>query len=105
MKTPKKKPNKTRVIVPDDILFADLQLFRDENGDVRYNPETMNKVIEASQVDPGLLLQWSNMSALLVAWHDRAVKDGQPPDPVMTQMISEVMDEIGRGQGHRAGHA
>jgi hypothetical protein len=92
-----KKP--VRIVVPDDVQFKDLQLFRDVEGNVRYNPDAMNKVIEASGVDPGMLLDWSNLSTLLVVWHEVAVKGGQPPDPVMEELMVEVMEEMRREVG------
>jgi hypothetical protein len=88
-----------RIVVPDEVQFKDLELFREENGNVRYNLDTMNKVIDASGVDPVMLLDWGNLSLLLVAWHERAVSGGEPRDPVMVELMSEVMEEMRREVG------
>ena len=89
------KRNSIQVVIPDDVKFADLELVRD-GGNIRYNPETMKKIIEASQIDPDVFLNWNNLSTLLVKWHEQAVKEGQPQDPLVVELMSEVMDEIGR---------
>jgi len=83
--------------IPDGIEFKDLQLGRDEAGDVYVDTDTVRRVCEASGIDPARLTDGpeDNLGALIAAWYAQHLRDGGPPDPVAETISAEVRAEDG----------
>jgi hypothetical protein len=99
----------TSISIPDTIEFSDLKLARDKDGMVSFDVETINKICNASGIDVAIFTQESedNVSALIVAWYKSHITNGDHPDIVAEDLISEVRleDSLGGGVSHQPGNA
>lgn len=86
-----------RVVIPDDIQFADLRLGREPDGSVSFEPEVIRRICAASGIDAAVMLEGpeDNVGALIVAWYAEHLHHGGEPDPVAEQLGAEVRAEDG----------
>ena len=99
----------TRVVIPEDLSFHDLQLCREPNGDVRFDTDVIRRICEASNVPPAPFLDGpeDNVSALITQWYQAFREAGGTPDPVAEDLIAEMRAENAAGQpfSYPPGHA
>ena len=99
----------TRVIIPDEIMFADLRLARDADGHVSFDWRAIERVCAASGIDPALFRAGpeDNAAGLIVTWYRAHLATGGDRDPVADDLIAEVSAEDSRGQhvSHAPGRA
>ncbi|MAX61533.1 MAG: hypothetical protein CMK46_06845 [Porticoccus sp.] len=88
----------TRYTIPDGIDFADLRLARDPDGAVSFDTAPLVTICEASGIDPNLMSNEDNASAMIMAWYAEHRRRGGAPDPVQDDLIAEVRAEERIGQ-------
>lgn len=99
-----------RIIIPDDMKFADLDLRRNpQSGDVTLRWEVIERICAASGIDIALLRDApeDNVAGLIVAWYAEHRERGGAPDPVADDLIAEAAaeDALGGGFSHQPGRA
>lgn len=99
----------THAIIPPDVTFADLRLSRDADGSVSLDWAPINRICEASGIDPALFRDGpeDNLSALIAHWYRAHLRAGGARDPVQDDLIAEASAEDARGQhvSHKPGRA
>ena len=99
----------TRVAIPDDLEFADLQLAREADGSVSFDWSVIERICAASGLSASLFRDApeDNVSGLIVGWYRAHKKDGGNPDPVAEDLIAEARAEDAAGQqfSHEPGRA
>lgn len=99
----------TTIKIPDDVQFADLKLARDSDGRVSFDWSPIERICEASGVDPAIFRDApeDNVSGLIVAWYAEHLRGGGARDPVQDDLIAEAAleDELGGGISHQPGRA
>lgn len=98
-----------RIAIPADLEFSALQLGRNADGDVSFDVGVIERICEASGVDPRLFIEApeGNVAALIVHWYAAHRANGGAPDPVAEDLIGETRVEDARGGGisHAPGRA
>lgn len=91
----------TKIAIPDDLDFSDLNLQRDPDGGVSFDWSVIERICDASGVPVALFRDSpeGNVSALLVQWYQSHRSDGGDPDPVAEDLIAETTAEESAGQG------
>lgn len=86
--------------IPDDVSFSDLGLARDSDGAVSMNWSIVERVCEASGINPELFQTGpeGNAAQLVVAWYQQHRQAGGAPDPVAEDLIAETAAEERAGQ-------
>ena len=99
----------TRIAIPPDLSFADLQLARDPDGHVSFDTSVIERVCEASGVSPSLFCEAheDNVSGLIVQWYQAHLAEGGERDAVANDLIAEAQAEDAAGQpySHAPGRA
>lgn len=92
----------TKICIPDDVRFSDLQLSRDADGAVSFDWTPIERICAASGVDIDLLREGpeDNASALIVNWYYAHLAAGGDRDPVQDDLLAEVLAEDAAGQHH-----
>lgn len=96
------------ISVPESLQFADLQLARDPDGQVSFSRDAIERVCDASGIDPATVLNSEdNVAALIVAWYNRHRELGGDPDQTADDLILETIaeDALGDGLSHTPGIA
>jgi hypothetical protein len=82
--------------IPDDLDFADLKLARDPaTGDLSFDWSPLEKICEASGIDPALLDDPDEdyVSELIIEWYAAHLARGGAPDFVQEALIAEAAQE------------
>jgi len=92
--------NNAQVIIPSDVKFSDLKLNRENNGDLSFNWEPLEKICEASGIPIKLIKEGpeDNASSLIVNWYIVHKKSGGDPDSVAEDLFFETLAEVSSGQ-------
>lgn len=98
-----------RVVIPDDLEFADLHLTREPDGSVSFDWGVIERICAASSMPVELLRDGpeDNVATLLTHWYMAHKKHGGAPDLVAEDLIAEAHIEGERGQciSHPPGRA
>ena len=98
-----------KLVIPDGLDYANLQLKRDADGHVSFDWSPIEKICIASGIDIAVFrdAHEDNVSALLVAWYQAHLDAGGAHDPVQDDMIAETLleDLHGDGTSHAPGQA
>jgi len=91
-----------QIAIPGDVLFADLKLARDPDGQVSFDWSPIEKICAASGLDIAHLRDGpeDNVAALIVAWYAEHLRNGGARDPVEDDLIAETVAEDAAGQHH-----
>jgi hypothetical protein len=96
-------------VIPADVLFSDLKLARDADGQVSFDWRPIERICAASGLDIGLFRDGpeDNLAALLASWYQSHRTAGGERDPVYEDLIGEVQAEDAAGQrySHAPGRA
>lgn len=86
--------------IPDDVSFSDLGLARDSDGAVSMNWAIVERVCEASGIDPAVFQDGpeDNAAQLVVAWYQQHRQAGGEPDAVAEDLLAEAIAEERAGQ-------
>ena len=99
----------TKITIPEDLAFADLQLARESDGSVSLDWAVIERICQASNLAVELVKETSedNLVRLLVGWYQAHRQNGGAPDPVAEDLIAEVVAEEQAGQhaSHPPGRA
>lgn len=102
-------PQAIRIVVPDDVTFADLHLSRDSAGDVSFDWGPIERVCSASGLDVATLRDQPEdaVTTLLVQWYAQHLARGGARDACADDLQAEVVAEDARGGGvsHAPGRA
>jgi hypothetical protein len=84
-----------KLTIPPGIEFAELDLSRDPStGYVKFNPEPIKRICEASGIKIDLLMaNEDNVSELLVKWYMEHIRAGGDKDDVAEELFWETVDE------------
>ena len=95
----------TQINIPADLAIADLKLAREADGSVSFDMGVIARIEAASGLPQGhFMSQPTNaLASLLTAWYRSHLRSGGAPDPVWSDLISEVQAEDAAGQ--RVSHA
>ena len=99
----------TKVAIPEDLEFSDLDLSRKPNGSVSFSWAVIERICEASglPVETFRDTPEDNVAGLIVAWYQAHRQDGGEADPVAEDLLAEVVAEEKAGQtvSHQPGRA
>lgn len=85
--------------VPPDMDFADLQLSRRDDGNIRFKIETVERLCLDNELEPSLVLSSEgNVCELIVRWYAAHRANGGDPDPVAEDIAKEILIELEHGQ-------
>ena len=97
------------ITIPDGVRFADLRLARDPDGHVSFDWRPVELICAASGLDIEVFRAGPerNVAGLLAVWYLVARAEGEPPDPVQDDLITETLFEnaYGGGISHPPGRA
>ena len=90
----------TRVSIPTDLSFSDLNLARDADGHVSFYRGVIERVCEASEIPSELFFgaHEDNVAGLIVQWYQAHIANGGARDPVADDLIAEQRAEDAAGQ-------
>jgi len=90
----------TRIAIPDDATFADLNLARDPDGHVSFDQAVIERICAASNISASLFFDApeDNVAALIVHWYRLHLNDGGDRDAVADDLIAEQRAEDAAGQ-------
>lgn len=99
----------TRVLVPDNVEFADLHLTRGADGAVSFDWGPIERICEASGISVDVLKDGpeDNVAGLIAAWYDEHRKHGGALDATAEDLLAEIKAEDAAGQtvSHQPGRA
>ena len=99
----------TKIAIPDDIDFSDLNLARDPDGAVSFEWGVIERICAASNLPIELLRDGpeDNVAGLITHWYMAHRQHGGEADPVADDLIAEVLIEDAAGQpfSHQPGRA
>ncbi|MFT0547007.1 hypothetical protein ACMHYO_11795 [Allopusillimonas ginsengisoli] len=98
-----------RILVPDDVDFADLRLARDADGDVSFDWTPIERICEASGLSVDVLKDGpeDNVAELITGWYNEHIRHGGTPDATAEDLLTEIRAEDAAGQhaSHKPGLA
>lgn len=98
-----------KVVIPDGLLFSDLQLTRESDGEISFNWNAIERICKASGLPVEMFRDASEgrVSGLIVGWYQEHRQRGGESDPVADDLIAEVVAEERAGQSfsHPPGRA
>ena len=91
---------KTYIVIPDEVHFADLNLTRDPvTSIVEFDMAPLERICEANDLDINMFTGDGDnkVGGLFNAWYRAHREGGGVPDPVQEQLIAEVaaVEEFG----------
>jgi hypothetical protein len=93
----------TKIIVPDDVQFADLKLQRDPDGALSFDWGPIERICAASHIDIGFFRghdkEETRVSDLITVWYMTHRGHGGALDPIQEDLIAEVLAENWHGGG------
>jgi hypothetical protein len=91
-----------RLIIPEDLRYADLNLRRDPNsGDLVFDWEPVERLCAANGLDESALkCDGDNVWKLLLVWYMTARRAGQPADAIQEQILAESFVERNYGSAN-----
>lgn len=99
----------TKVAIPDNLKFADLNLCRESDGSVSFDWAVIERICEASGLSVEMFRDApeDNVSGVIVGWYQAHRQHGGEADPVADDLIAEVVAEEKAGQvvSHKPGRA
>lgn len=90
----------SKIIIPDDLTFADLHLAREPDGDVSFDWEVIERICAASHLPIESFRGSSeeNVVSLLLGWYQAHRQQGGEADPVAEDLNAEALAEAAAGQ-------
>lgn len=90
----------TKIRIPSNLEFAELNLSRDSDGHVSFDWAVIEKICDASGVSSAVFKDGpeDNVAALIINWYGEHLKRGGDADPVAEDLFSEVLAEDKAGQ-------
>jgi len=90
----------TRIAIPHDLTFSDLNLSRDADGQVSFDRSVIERICAASDIPPALFFDTSedNVAGLIVEWYHAHLNAGGARDAVADDLIAEQQAEDRAGQ-------
>lgn len=92
----------TRIVIPDDLTFADLHLARDPaTGDVSFAWPPIERICAASGLDVAIFRDRheDGVAALLTQWYAQHLARGGARDACADDLLTEVAAEDAHGGG------
>lgn len=99
----------TKIAIPKDLPFSALNLQRDADGHISFDIGVIKQICDASGLPLAMFTESpeDNLAQLVMAWYARHRESGGDPDPVVEDLIAEVIAEDSAGQrySHKPGSA
>jgi len=89
-----KKMTELKLIIPAKVDFADLKLSRDPiTGAVSFDWLPIELICQESGIDSDIFRNTheDNVAGLLVTWYERHIKAGGAADPVVEELLEEIL--------------
>jgi len=85
-----------RIVIPEAVDFADLNLARAASGEVSFAWEPIERICEASGIDVAIFREGPEdaVGDLITAWYAAHRQRGGKPDPVQEALIAEALSEF-----------
>ncbi|WP_270666785.1 MULTISPECIES: hypothetical protein [unclassified Aeromonas] len=90
----------TEIEIPDELVFTDLQLVLNHNGEVTFNMDVIEQICEASDLpkDYFWVSHRDQLVRLICDWYEMHREEGGEPDPVAEDLYSEAKAMADAGQ-------
>lgn len=90
----------TKIAIPDELEFSELNLARDSDGHVSFDWAVIERICAASSISPALFKDGpeDNVASLIINWYGEYRRKGGAPDPVAEDLFAEVLAEDKAGQ-------
>lgn len=91
---------KAKVVIPENLSFADLGLRRLETGKIEFDWNVVKQICERSEGLPLDHLEEGpddNVVGLILGWYMVIRENGGETDPVAEQLVAELMGKEAKG--------